>query len=111
MRRVWPVLLVGCRLGSPDPVVYLDWYGYSLVPPGLTELPMPTAGPGVCPSGNRAFEATATRKPVPEENPCTQIKAKVIICCPVGGRRCYGREKEVRCEIDDERYPSFGGGN
>lgn len=104
------VVLAGCRWGDPSPVAYLDWYGYKLVPPGLSEVSMPTVGPGICTSQNRAFEATATRKPLPEENPCMLIRAKVIICCPIGGRRCYGREKEARCVDDGERPSPTPGG-
>ena len=101
MRLVWLLVLVGCGLGGPDPVRWLDWNGYKLVGRGLVEMTMPTVGPGVCPGGNRAFSAEAVRKPVPEENPCMAVRSTLMICCPVGGGRCYGREVDSSCELVD----------
>lgn len=106
MRMVWVLVLVGCGIGGgPDPVRWLDWNGYKLSGQGMVEVPMPTVGPGTCPGNNRAFKAEAIRKPVPEENPCPAIRAKLVICCPLGGRRCHGREVDSSC---DDRTEGLG---
>ena len=81
MRGIWALVLVGgCVGGGPDPVRWLDFYGYQLAGSGLQEVVQPTVGPGLCPSGNRAFRAEAVRRPTPEDNPCMLVRAKVVIC-------------------------------
>lgn len=113
MRKVtlfFVVILSSCCAQSPDPVMWLEWHGYSGI--SLREEIESTIGPHsclsgpclhvTCFSGQRSWAVEAYRKPVPEENPCILVRVHLRLCCSAG-RRGACEVREILSECGDFR--------